>query len=259
MTSAPSRPDSIDRVAPTRLPADRTVMYQRWAHLLFLHWAVPSEILQKLLPPGLDLDTFEGLAYVGLVPFTMTGVRPVGVPALPRLSAFHETNVRTYVHRQGRDPGVWFFSLDAANALAVHVARALWKLPYHFARMQLTFASETGSVTPKMYYRTERLWPGPLPAACTVSYTPTRTPAPATVGTLEHFLIERYILYSTANGRLYQGRVHHASYPVQSAHVHMLDETMLAAAGIARPDAGPLVHYASEVRVRIYPLHALTP
>ncbi|HLV81815.1 MAG TPA: DUF2071 domain-containing protein [Chthonomonadaceae bacterium] len=257
MTAVPSRPDPIDRITPTRLPSDRTVMYQRWAHLLFLHWAIPPETLQSLIPPGLDLDTFEGQAYVGLVPFTMMGVRPVGVPALPGLSAFHETNVRTYVHRMGRDPGVWFFSLDAANALAVRVARALWKLPYHFARMALEFSPKTGSIAPEIRYQSERLWPGPHPAACALSYTPTGTPAPAQAGTLEHFLIERYILYSTAHGRLYQGRVHHAPYPVQSATVHALDESLLAAAGIARPNPAPLVHYASEVRVRIYPLHAL--
>ena len=257
MTSTPSRPDPMDRIAPTRLPADRTVMYQRWAHLLFLHGALPPEALQKRLPPGLDLDTFDGRAYVGLVPFTMTGVRPVGVPALPRFSAFHETNVRTYVHRQGCDPGVWFFSLDAANALAVRVARALWKLPYHLARMKLTFSSEADSSPPEIHYRMERLWPGPLPAACTVSYMPAGTPAPAPTGTLEHFLIERYILYSTAHGRLYHGRVHHMPYPVQTAVINSLDETLLAAAGIARPDASPLVHYVSEVRVRIYPIHLI--
>ncbi len=256
MTAAHSRPDPIDRITPTRLPSDRTVMYQRWAHLLFLHWATPPETLQSLIPPGLDLDTFEGQAYVGLVPFTMKGVRPVGVPALPGLSAFHETNVRTYVHRQGCDPGVCFFSLDAANALAVRVARAFWKLPYHFARMALSFSAGAGS-PPRIHYRSERLWPGPLPAACALSYTPTGTPAPAIAGTLEHFLIERYILYSTARGRLYSGRVHHAPYPVQSATVSALEESLLAAAGITRPAAAPLAHYASEVRVRIYPLHAL--
>jgi hypothetical protein len=131
----------MDRVSPTRRPiGQRTVMWQRWADLLFLHWPVPPDELAALLPPGLTLDTFDGQAYVGLVPFTMTGVRPVWAPALPWLSHFHETNVRTYVHCRGRDPGVWFFSLDAANPVAVKIARALWKLPYHFARMRLARA-----------------------------------------------------------------------------------------------------------------------
>src|SRR5690349_20824053 len=100
--------DRIDRIAPTHRPAEPVVMHQRWHHLLFLHWTVPAAALRTLLPPGLTLDTFEGRPYVGLVPFTMTGVRPARLPSFPPLSNFHETNVRTYVHREGRDPGVWF-------------------------------------------------------------------------------------------------------------------------------------------------------
>src|SRR4051812_24259993 len=108
-------PDPIDRLAPGRCPDRQPVMYQKWRSLLFLHWALPPEAVRPLLPAGLDLDVYQGSAYVGLVPFTMRGVRPVGLPAVPWLSNFHETNVRTYVHAGGRDPGVWFFSLDAAN------------------------------------------------------------------------------------------------------------------------------------------------
>ena len=232
----------------------RTVMWQRWADLLFLHWPVPPDELAALLPPGLTLDTFDGQAYVGLVPFTMTGVRPVWAPALPWLSHFHETNVRTYVHCQGRDPGVWFFSLDAANPVAVKIARALWKLPYHFARMRLARDGNRHGET--VEYATERRWPGPVPAHCAVRYTTTGAPAPARVGTLEHFLAERYILYARSrNGRLLRGQVHHAPYPLQSAHLHALDETLIAAAGIVRPPGDPpLVHYAHEMRVRIFPL-----
>src|SRR4051812_19283047 len=117
MTARPSNGIEIDRIAPTHRPSGRTVMRQNWSDLLFLHWEVPVEALRLLLPPGVELDTFEGRAYVGLVPFTMTGVRPTLLPAFPPLSNFHETNVRTYVHFQGRDPGVWFFSLDAANSI----------------------------------------------------------------------------------------------------------------------------------------------
>ena len=143
---AMSLESAIDRVAPTRRPDQRAVMRQRWADLLFLHWPVAPETLQPLLPPGLTLDTFEGQAYVGLVPFTMTGVRPVWAPPVRWLSNFHETNVRTYVHREGKDPGVWFFSLDAANSIAVRIARAAWKLPYHYARMSLSRRAAAGPV-----------------------------------------------------------------------------------------------------------------
>src|SRR5579871_2177850 len=252
MTAEMFAPDSIDRVTPTLRPADRTVMRQRWAHLLFLHWIVPPEQLLRLLPPGLELDTFEGNAYVGLVPFTMTGVRPVWAPALPPLSDFHETNVRTYVHRQGKNPGIWFLSLDDANAIAVRIARAAWKLPDHFARMSLDRReAEEG---PTIAYETRRLWPGPTPATCTVRYTPHGLVVPAPVGTREHFLAERYILYAYRAGKLYSGQVNHVPYPLQQATVHELSENLIAAAGITRPDVAPIAHYAREVDVRIFPL-----
>ena len=128
---------AIDRIGPTREPDRRPVMRQSWRELLFLHWPISPDQLRPLVPPSLDLDLFEGIAYVGLVPFTMTGVRPVGLPSVRGISNFHETNVRTYVHRDGRDPGVWFFSLDAANRLAVYLARTFFHLPYYHARMFL--------------------------------------------------------------------------------------------------------------------------
>src|SRR5579872_120144 len=134
----PVETDRIDRVAPTRRPSGNPVMFQSWRRLLFLHWEVPVEALRPLVPPQLAIDTYDGRAYVGLVPFTMMGVRPVWTPAFKPLSDFHEVNVRTYVHLDGADPGVWFLSLDAANALAVRIARSAWKLPYHFAEMDLS-------------------------------------------------------------------------------------------------------------------------
>ena len=245
-------PDTIDRIAPTCRPSEPVVMRQTWRDLLFLHWSVPAETLQNLLPPGLTLDTFEGRAYVGLVPFTMRGVRPALLPAVPTLSSFHEVNVRTYVHCAGQNPGVWFFSLDAANAVAVKIARALFKLPYYFAAMDL---QKEGAA---ICYESRRRWPPPLPAACAIRYTPTGEIQPAAPGTLAHFLAERYILYSHANGKLYRGRVHHTPYPLQTAAVSQYDENLLAAAGIARPDAAPLIHYARSVEVRIYPLRRVT-
>ena len=129
----------FDRIGPTLRPNERIVMKQKWRDLLFLHWPVPPELLQPLLPPGLTIDTFEGDAYLGLVPFTMRDVRPVWAPAVPWLSHFPECNVRTYVHRGGASPGVWFFSLDAANPVAVMIARTIWKLPYFIADKGLVF------------------------------------------------------------------------------------------------------------------------
>lgn len=240
--------DTIDRIAPTLRPSGRTVMRQRWAELGFLHWEVQPDALRSQLPPGLTLDTFEGRAFVGLVPFTMTGVRPTVLPPFPPLSNFHEVNVRTYVHHEGRNPGVWFFSLDAANAMAVRLARAWFKLPYHYARMRLTKTGET------VDYASERLWPEPTPAECRLCYTPSGPVTPASPGSLEHFLAERYFLYAYKNGVLYRGQVHHPPYPLQTAVVSHLEESLIAAAGIARPETPPLAHYAREVRVHIFPL-----
>lgn len=233
------------------------VMKQRWSQLLFAHWEVDAAALAKKLPPGLTLDTFEGRAFVGVVPFTMSGVRPLYLPAVRALSDFHETNVRTYVHREGRDPGVWFFSLDAANAVAVKLARAWFKLPYHYARMQLEVTREPGDAL-SAYYRTTREWPGPLPGRLEARYDVRAPVRPAEPGTLEHFLAERYVLYAYKNEALYLGRVHHAPYPLRVAELRSLDEDLLAAAGLARPDAPPsLVHYAEEVSVDVYALERL--
>src|SRR5687767_3978861 len=124
------RHDTIDRISPTLEPDLPVLLHQNWHHLLFLHWEVPVADLQALIPSRLTVDTFEGHAYVGLVPFTLTGVRAVGTPPLPWISHFHEVNVRTYVHLKGADPGVWFFSLDASSKIAVAAARAAYKLPY---------------------------------------------------------------------------------------------------------------------------------
>lgn len=273
--------EEIDRLEPTRRPTGRVVMRQQWRELLFLHWPVPIEELRPLLPPQLSLDTFDGQAYIGLVPFTMRNVRPTLLPPFPPLSNFHEINVRTYVHYQGREPGVWFFSLDAANAIAVRIARAWFALPYYYANMTLrheqpekpnthtqsddhtdnyttdNHTSPSGrSATDHCttHYTTERLWPNPLPACSELQWTPAGEIRAAEPGTLDHFLIERYILYAEKKGELYRGKVHHSPYPVQTAILHSLQENLIAQAGIMRPETPPHIHYASGVDVSIYPL-----
>ncbi len=250
-----ARPDLIDRLSPRRRPDRRPVMYQEWYHLLFIHWEVPAEPLRSLLPPGLELDTFEGRAYVGLVPFTMRAIRPRRLPSVPCLSNFHETNVRTYVHRDGRDPGVWFFSLDAANPVAVAIARATFGLPYFHARMCVE-VDPGGGAGPALTYVSERVRPASRPALSEVRARVIGPVEPAEPGSLEFFLAERYLLYSAHRGRLRRGQVHHAPYPLQRAELDTLDETLLAVADIDRPDVEPLVHYASGVHVEVF---GLTP
>ena len=242
----------MDRISPTLKPDRTAVMRQRWAELGFLHWPVPVAVLRDLIPRALTIDTHEGQAYVGVVPFTVTGARPMLMPPLPWVSDFHEVNVRTYVHLDGADPGVWFFSLDASNPLVVAAARALFLLPYHHARMELE--KDAAGID----FRSERA--DAAGATCALRYEPQGKAQPVAVGTLEHFLIERYLLYTSAQGRLWQGQVHHEPYPVQAARVEVLREGLVAAAGIARPDRPPpLVHFAREVNVEIFALRDVGP
>jgi uncharacterized protein YqjF (DUF2071 family) len=254
----PTTPEiaDADRVALTRRPEGRPVMNQRWQNLLFLHWEVSVDLIQSLLPNGLAVDTFEGKAYVGLVPFTMRGVRPARLPAVRGLSNFHETNVRTYVHHRGQRPGVWFFSLDAANAVGVALGRRWFGLPYFLARMSLKAEVAGGGL--RLAYASDRIYPGPKPASTRVAATVDSPITPARVGTLEYFLAERYLLYSSPSpGIMATGRVHHSPYPLQVAEVTDLTESLVRAAGIDRPDVPPLAHYAEGVNVEVFGLERI--
>lgn len=216
----------------------RPAIKMRWEHLLFIHWAVDPEEVQPLLPPGLDVDTFEGKAYIALVPFTMRRVLPARFPTIPTLFDFNEMNVRTYA-RCGKEPGVWFFSLDAANPLAVAVARARWKLSYFFSRMKIV--QETSQ---RFTYTSYRLFPAPKPAIAELSYEISGEPELTKSGTLEHFLVERYTLFSEKNRHLYKGQVAHEPYRVQPARLLTLKQNVVEAAGIENPACEPIVFYA---------------
>jgi hypothetical protein len=229
---------------------------------LFVHWRLPAEQVLPLIPPELTLDTWEGDAWIGLVLFFMSGVRARFVPPIPGLSRFCETNVRTYVHRRGRDPGVWFFSLDASNAPAVWFARRYWHLPYHRARMTLTRRGDhvgytSGRVAAgenSVGYRVETQV-GPL-LGDGASDRPLSA-GHALPGTLEHFLIERYILYAERpGGGLSEARVHHCAYPVREARLIALEESLLPAAGLARPEQPAHLAFSDGVSVEIFPLRA---
>ena len=241
MTALPTDAERLRGRAP---PAEPAAMRQVWRHLGFLHWPVDTDAIARLLPPGLEVDTFDGVAYVGIVPFTipLATTPKFGVPVAPR---FHELNLRTYVHRAGGDPGVWFFSLDAASRLAVWGARFAYHLPYFHARMAMAVTGED-----VVAYESRR---GANGAAFRARYAPSGPAAPAVVGSLDFFLIERYRLYAWNGRDLRSARVHHIPYPVQPATASDVTETLAAAAKLP-PLAGPPahVHYAREVDVRIF-------
>jgi uncharacterized protein YqjF (DUF2071 family) len=255
---------TLDRISASRRPRESAIGYHRWSNLLFLHWRVPAAAVSPLLPPGLALDTWEGDAFVGLVPFRLSRVRPWWSPAVPGVSSFCETNVRTYVHRHGTNPGVWFFSLEAASSLAVRVARWRWSLPYFRAAMD--FRREG----PRIHYGSQRLWPGPTGAGCAIditlggSWSDAGIPADdgtahtARPDTLEHFLLERYLLYSqSGTGPLRMGRVHHPPYALRHAQVERLHQTLLPAVGITPGTGCCHAAYCERVDVEIFPLRAV--
>ena len=235
----------IDRMTPSTRPNQRVVMYQNWSKILLLHWPVPVEMLRPLIPESLEIDTFDGQAYVSLVPFTMNGIRPRGFPSVKHVSDFHEINVRTYVVHNGV-PGVWFFSLDAANRMAVKLARTWFHLPYHHASIDLT--QERDRIT----YTSIRK--GEKSIECQLKYLITGAPIPTPPGSLNNFLVERYILFTEYKGRLMSGQVHHVPYPLQTAKLESLEESMVQSVGVVRAESAPIVHYAEGLNVEIFPL-----
>jgi uncharacterized protein YqjF (DUF2071 family) len=222
-------------------------MVQIWNDLLFAHWPVAPELLRPLVPPQLPLDTFDGQCWVAVAPFHMTGVRARSVPPIPGLSAFPELNVRTYVTLNGK-PGVYFFSLDAASRVAVWAARAIYRLPYFSARMELK--EEDGWID----YRSARASGN---ARLLARYRPIKLPQLRAPQSLECWLTERYCLYTVSRGSVYRAEIHHQQWPLQDAEGEISENTMASAAGITLPDTCPLLHFAKKLEVLIWPLRKL--
>jgi uncharacterized protein YqjF (DUF2071 family) len=210
------------------------VMTQTWTDLLFAHWPIDPLLLRSKVPASLPLDLFDGRAWLGIVPFRMSNVAPRGVPALPWLSAFPELNVRTYV-RVGDKPGVYFFSLDAGNPVAVWVARALFGLPYYSASMDVEVRGLD------VQYRSRRIRDTRTRFAA--SYRPVGPVAAPASGTLEYFLTERYCLY-TARRVVRRVDIHHPPWPLQAAEAELDENTMAEPVGIDLPPSPPLLHFS---------------
>ena len=220
-------------------------MMQRWHHLLFAHWRCPLTDLRPLIPAPLEIDTHDGSAWIGVIPFYMSGVRMRFSPPVPTAHAFEELNVRTYVTLDGR-PGIWFFSLDAASSLAVAGARIGVRLPYFRASMQMTRDGDA------IVYRSDRWSVAGRPASFHARYQPEGDPAPPEPGTLDHFLTERYCLYASDGRRIWRGDIYHPSWNLYRATADIERNSMIAAAGVRALGHQPLLQYARFQDVRFW-------
>jgi len=215
----------------------------RWHDLLFMHWPVRVADLRDYIPRGLRLDTFDGAAWIGVVPFRMSGVRPRLFPALPWLSAFPELNVRTYVVAEEK-PGVWFFSLDAGNPVAVELARDGFHLPYYNARMACAAHGDG------VRYSSGRRHRGAAPAELQARYRPIGPPYTSSPGTLERWLTARYCLYAAnRRGRIWRCEIDHPAWPLQPAEAEIERDTMTDQMRLELPDTPPLLHFARRLDV----------
>ncbi len=237
----------VDRLSIRTRPRGLPLMRQWWGTLLFMHWPLAPALVRPLVPPMLSLDTFEGRAWVGVVPFTMWGVRPSLAPPVPGLSSFHELNVRTYVHYEGV-PGIVFFSLDASSLLAVLGARTFFLLPYYTADISLRQEGD------QIIYHSRRTH-ADAPAAVFDATWRTGAPLEASrPGSLEFFLTERYCFLTVHEGAVYRCRIHHPPWPLSTAEVSAYHSTMIESHGLPTPAGPPLLHYAEEITVDIWPL-----
>lgn len=236
----------VDAYRPYPAPQAPFVMHQAWHNLLFIHFRVPLELLRRVVPGTLPLDTFDGHAYVGVVPFMMRNVRPRFLPAVPRLSFFPELNVRTYVTLDGR-PGVYFFSLDAGNPLAVEIARTTFGLPYFNAAMECIVNSDT------VEYASTRTDSRGAAAYFRATYRPASAVFTAEKDSLEYFLTARYCLYTVgADDGVSRAEIHHKPWPLQRADCEIETDTMLQQIPLPSPDRAPHLLYVRGIDVIVW-------
>jgi uncharacterized protein YqjF (DUF2071 family) len=223
-------------------PSEPWLMTQIWYDLLFAHWPVPLETLRSLIPPGLPLDTFEGQAWLSITPFHLS-IQP---RALPLRQHFPELNCRTYVTLAGK-PGIFFFSLDAGSRTAVWGARTFYRLPYYHAKMRV---KKQGSC---FVYDSRR-----GAAQFQASYQPEGAVHRSSPGTLEHWLSERYCLYTTHQNKPYRAEIHHLPWPLQPASAAIRHNTIAEAAGIELPSVPPVLAFARELEVLVWRLREVS-
>lgn len=253
--AAPMPSDATEPRAPSTagvcpITVDHPVMRHRWDRLTFLHWSYDIAAVQRLLPPGLTVEPWDGRAWVGLVPFLMEVKGPAG-PTVPWLSRFCETNVRTYVRADDGSVGVWFFSLDAARGPAAAAGRLGYRLPYFWSQMRLSVRSDRAD------YDMTRRWPEPAPVSSTVSVSIGERFTPAELTDFDHYLTARWRLYSHSRRGLRYALAEHRPWELYRATPITVDDQLITAAGLTPPVGTPICHYSPGVAVRIGAPHRL--
>ncbi len=233
-------------------PPGAWMMAQTWQDVLFAHWPVPLEALRVAIPAPLEVDTYEGTAWLGIVALRATGVRPNGLPPLPFISSFPGLNLRTYV-RLGKRPGLWFLSLDTGGLLAAKLGRKLFHLPYFRARMKVRRRKDG------IHFECHRADVTAPPAEFCARYRPVGHTSHSRPGSLEHWLTERYCAYSVNEKEVFRTEIHHRHWPLQQVEADCDVDTMAEAQELALPDIPPLLHYSRSMKVEIWPPRAVAP
>lgn len=235
---------SVDRLQMRARPVGAPVMHQTWENLLFLHWAVPPDVIRSLIPAPLEIDTFEGNAWVSLTPFALTNLHFTSLPPFPGLSSFYELNARTYVLYRGT-PGIWFFSLDASKLLPALAARVFFMLPYYKA--QIEFAQGPNEFDFSL--TREQPTSAQFQAHWQVGI---RLRAPDTES-LAFFLVERYCYFAVHQQEIYLTRIYHSPWILDEAMLSSFQSTVLTAAGLPEPVSDPRIHFSRSLSVEIWP------
>ncbi|MGH9600212.1 MAG: YqjF family protein [Terracidiphilus sp.] len=243
---------------PRPLPPGRWVTTQRWNDLLLAHWPVPAPAVQALLPEGVEADTFQGSAWVGMVPFWLDRIKFRGVPSLPGLRRIPDLNLRTYVReRETGAQGIYCFSIDASSLVAVAAARTIFHLPYYWAEMRLEQRSEREF----SFYSRRRF--ASQPVMFNVRYRglgPTSRLAEIPPGSLEYFLTERYCLFTrNHNGQPVRANIHRVPSPLEEAEAEIERNDLPTAIGIELPNTPPVLHYLRRLAVYIWPGELMRP
>ena len=233
-------------------------MTQRWNYLLFAHWPVPGASLAKLLPEWLEPDIYQGSAWLGIVPFWLDRIRLRGIPPLPGVRNFPDLNLRTYVRdRYSGTPGVYCFSFDASNILAIAVARSLYHLPYYWANMrfeqrserEFAFSSSRHFAKGKVIFNARYRGLGP-----------TRKTMEHRAGSFEFFFCERSYLFSANGaGQPIRAHLHHVPWPLEEAEAEIDRNDLAAAIGIDLPKFEPVLHYSRRLAVYVWPAELMRP